>query len=283
VNTFAVRRRIDTEAEAQLVGRFLDDTDYDRLVRDDTTVLKPDGTPLLVYVRNALPHDVVRSAADVLRTVRPESKNRGAAAGSSRYRERKLDGSQSRTTVADPLPSGLMGFYDRSPRQPYCRATAFTARHHRKFTQLRPFVSAVNGVFERYAPDRYRAQAEMVGRCDPAWVIPGSVFTTLTVNRTLRTACPRDQGDYAPGFGVVSVIEVGAFAGGHLVFPSYRVAVDLRSGGVLLADVHELHGNTPIVGEPDRFLRLSTVFYARSKMVACGSPADELARAKQRE
>jgi hypothetical protein len=85
------------------------------------------------------------------------------------------------------------------------------------------------------------------------------------------------------GFGVLTVLHAGTYTGGHLVFPKYRVAVDLRTGGVLLADVHEAHGNTPLIGTPGSFVRLSLVCYYRAGMRACGSASEENARAKRLE
>jgi hypothetical protein len=65
--------------------------------------------------------------------------------------------------------------------------------------------------------------------------------------------------------------------------PHYRIAVDLQAGDVLLSDVHCVHGNTALVGHAARYERMTVVCYYRANMRACGSPADELARAKQRQ
>jgi hypothetical protein len=35
----------------------------------------------------------------------------------------------------------------------------------------------------------------------------------------------------------------------------------MRDRDVLLADVHEWHGNTPLLGVPGGYQRISTVFY----------------------
>jgi len=69
---------------------------------------------------------------------------------------------------------------------------------------------------------------------------------------------------------------LGDFAGCHLVFPRYRVAVNYQEGDVLLANVHEVHGNTPLLNpdgsvpilgrEPER---LVCVFYYQEKMEQC--------------
>ena len=68
----------------------------------------------------------------------------------------------------------------------------------------------------------------------------------------------------------------GDFEGCDLVFPRYRAAVRYREGDVLLANVHEVHGNTPLRNvdgsvpeggrEPER---LVCVFYFQEKMEQC--------------
>ena len=91
------------------------------------------------------------------------------------------------------------------------------------------------------------------------WIIPGTVFSTITVNRNLFHR-PQRPSDLREGFGVLSVIHAGQYSGGYLVFPKYEVAVDLCSRDVLLADVHEFHGNTLIVGTPGDYERIYGVF-----------------------
>lgn len=54
----------------------------------------------------------------------------------------------------------------------------------------------------------------------------------------------------------------------------------MNDGDVLLADVHEWHGNTPLVPTRWPYERISFVFYYRAKMLECGSAAEELERAK---
>jgi hypothetical protein len=43
----------------------------------------------------------------------------------------------------------------------------------------------------------------------------------------------------------------------------------MRSQDVLLADVHEYHGNTTIIGEEGKYQRISTVMYFRTNMRNC--------------
>lgn len=265
----------------RLEGEDLDERHCDRIVRDSTTVLKPDGTPLLIYVSDALPRSLCRLAFDCFKDVPLHSSNRGMAAG-GRFRPLKKDGTRSRTAQSTPTPSGVVGFLDPDPRFPMCRMTALTLKHYPEFETAHPFVTEVSRQFERLAPERWAAQRAFVDDVSPDFYIPGTVFTTMTVNRSWRTKGHRDDEDYRPGFGVMAALEGGHYAGCELIFPKFRTAVDMRTGGLCLADVHELHGNGPLVVRPPH-QRLSFVFYARERMRVCGSAADELTHAREME
>lgn len=59
---------------------------------------------------------------------------------------------------------------------------------------------------------------------------------------------------------------LGDFRGNEICFPKFRVGVDYKPGDVLLADVHEMHGNFPLLsGE-----RVACVFFVRKGMDGCG-------------
>lgn len=297
-----------TESEAEeLAGRFMDETCYDRLVTEDCDLYKPDGSPLLIYRKNVLPAALCEQAWRSLRKAAAISENRGVAAGvitsnedveqnslrrwatvavrsKMRFKNLKQDGTVSNTNYAKPVLSGIVGYFDRNARFPYCRQTAFTMNQREKFEAALPFVRAVDAVFARELPDRYAAQQEYINRTSPDFRIPGTVFTTITVNKNWQTALHQDKGDLKAGFGVMAVLQAGSYAGGYLVFPRWRVAVDMRSRGVCLADVHEWHGNTaiePVDDQPHE--RISCVFYYRENMTHCGTAAQELERAKNRK
>ena len=90
------------------------------------------------------------------------------------------------------------------------------------------------------------------------------MFTTVTANRTAQFPAHRDKGNLPGTLAAMSVIHAGQYEGCYLVFPKYRVAVDLRSRDLLLADVHEYHGNTPFKGVDGQYEPVSTVMYYRT-------------------
>jgi hypothetical protein len=200
-----------------------------------------------------------------------------------RARRINSDGTLSNTSVAIPVLSGVMGSMDRNARFPYCRTTSWNNANPEKFAKAIPLIQTISGVFEKEVPERWKAQKQKCDTTAEEWVIPNTVFTTITVNKNWQTAVHKDQGDLAEGFGVMSAFSAGGYAGCYLVFPKYRVACDMRTGDVILCDVHEWHGNTPLVpkeGVPHE--RISCVFYYRENMMKCGTAKEELDNVKKR-
>lgn len=177
------------------------------------------------------------------------------------------------TTYANSVFSGIAGFFDRYPRIPYGRATSYTEHNREKYEMAFPFLQHLSEGFSQLLPVRYNAQKAAANTIDPRFVIPGTPFTTVTVNKTFRTACHRDAGDFQDGLSNLLVLSNnGNYEGGYLVFPEVRVAVNVRPGDLLLVNNHEIiHGNTEMKMLDDEAERISLVVYLREKMLELGS------------
>jgi hypothetical protein len=128
-------------------------------------------------------------------------------------------------------------------------------------------------------PERHRAQMEYYSRTSGDFRIPGTSFTTVSVNKNFRTAIHRDVGDLKQGFGVMTAFRRGNYRKGYTVFPKFRTAVDMQTSDLCLADVHEWHGNDEIVGLPGTYVRVSLVCYYQEKLAQCRSAEEERLRA----
>ena len=177
------------------------------------------------------------------------------------------------TTYANVVYSGIAGWFDRYPRIPYGRATSYTQNHYDKFKMAFPFLQSLDRGFRELLPWRWGNQRAAADKIDPAFLVPGTVFTTITVNKTFRTAAHYDAGDFADGLSNLLVLSNnGNYSGGYLIFPEYRIAVNVRPGDLLLVNNHEvMHGNTPIVTHDDVAERISLVCYLREGMLDLGS------------
>ena len=266
-------------------GKIVTPAEYSFLLTGPARVLKPNGQPLCVYLPGALTeHMDAEGVYDVLHELRKErTVNRGLASGTERARR----GDQSRTRSL-LVPSPLIGSVDPGGIYPFCRLTSWTGRHLEQWELLHPLLRAIDAKLHEHVPDRWAAQHVQAAKTNPEWLVPGTTFTTVTVNNTYSTGVHTDAGDLATGFSTLAVYRRGLYTGGELVFPRYRVAVDMHHGDLLLLDAHEWHGNTAIVPdtraqvspalEPER---VSLVSYFREAMPGCGTADEELAKRLQ--
>jgi hypothetical protein len=276
-----VRSRLPDEAMDIRKGKNLGDPDYDVLLTGPARVTRLDGRPLAVYLPGAVAAELdAPGVAAVLASMwDPTGSNRGLASGSPRF-----SSGQTRS-YGRRVSSAIAGAVDPGGQQRYCRLTAWTGRNLPAWEQLHPLLRAVAGHLEDHVPDRYAAQLAQAELTDPAWVVPGTPFTTVTVNHSYATGTHTDRGDLDAGFSTICCARAGPYTGGHLVFPQYRLAADLRHGDLLLMDAHEWHGNTPMIcacGSPLAgpcktcgAARTSIVSYFRTKLTACGTPEQE--------
>jgi len=226
---------------------------------------KPDGWTFDSWV-NGLLHDISKVNQIEVEDVREEA--------------RRVWGWTSDTTYANPVDSGIAGWFDRYPRIPYGRPTAYTFHNYERFKFSYPFLQHLSKAFSEFLPVRHAAQYECIQKLDPSFYVPGTVFTTITVNKNFRTAAHRDAGDLHTGFSNLTVVaKDGDYEGGYLIVPELRAAFNIRPGDLLLINNHEyIHGNTPIVpkkGNVENFERISLVCYFREKMLELGSRAYE--------
>lgn len=177
------------------------------------------------------------------------------------------------TTYANVVMSGIAGWFDRYPRIPYGRATSYTQHYFDKFKLSFPFLQSLDRGFRELLPWRWGNQRAAANKVDSRFLVPETVFTTVTVNKTFRTACHRDAGDFTEGLSNLLVLSNnGNYSGGYLVFPELRVAINVRPGDLLLVNNHEIiHGNTPMVMHDEVAERISLVCYLREKMLELGS------------
>ena len=190
------------------------------------------------------------------------------------------------TTYANQVLSGIAGFFDRYPRIPYGRATAYTENNYSRYVKCYPFMQELSDKFQELLPNRFANQVKEADKIDSRFRVAGyhTPFTTITVNKNFRTAAHRDAGDLNKGFSNLTVVAKDKeWEGGYLVLPEYRVAINLRPGDLLLINNHDgIHGNTEMHPPEGKTIedmeRISLVCYFREKMLQLGSWEYEKAR-----
>ena len=303
MNTIIAKPILNDQQIKDLEGKYLDESYIKIVAEDNTIILKPDGKPLAVFLKNCIPANIAKEAYYSLRKAISKSNNRGMASGElpkdlkvgdkfdgmtvgkitgNRFIPLKKDGTLSNSPKAKAVESSVIGYADRYPRIPYCRTTEFTYKNFDTYKSSLPYIQLISELFKKALPERWENQRKQWQLTNEDFRMPNTVFSTVTVNRNFRTACHYDAGDLLEGFGNLGVLSTGTYKGGYTVLPKYGVAVNVQNCDLALFDVHELHGNTEFIHDKP-FERISVVCYYRKNMVHCGSAKEELEIAKNRK
>jgi hypothetical protein len=159
----------------------------------------------------------------------------------------------------------IIGFFDT--RQKFIKTLKTTVRECRfnmdnpeKYKKLLPLVKQIDQLYKKYLALHHKLQKKKADQTP--FKIEGTSFTTITTNVNFQTTVHTDN----EGFGNLAVIEHGKYKGGETCFPQYGIGVDVRSGDILFMDVHEPHGNLPVILETPDAKRLSIVCYLRKNI-----------------
>jgi len=318
-------RRIDinatdclSDAECdKLKGTFLDDSSYGTIIDYDCDIFC-EGKPVLRFRKSVFPEDLLTLGWDKCKYMAKASRGRGAAAGpidpnsvywskrdiywsdkwSAKYmvKDKKTgEMKQSKMRVNNEVASQPIGYYGIQKNLGVnlpCRLSHFTRSNFQTFQESLPFFQHIANNYKELMPDKYQQQLERATLND--FHIEGTPFSTITANRNFRTAVHQDSGDFG-GWACLSVLEENKYHGGLFVMPKFKIAINMRHGDLLVADVHQYHGNTElyeteedkeyndkypqqtykdnlgvgVLGLNNRFSRISFVCYLREDMIKC--------------
>jgi len=285
-------------------GSLIQNSEIDHIIDYDCDAYDSDGNPLFMFRKNVIPKALCKQAYGILRHAATPTNNRGNAAGEftvgedktlegysgvvgagnkqKRFQTVTKDGYVSKTLRAKTVKSGIIGYFDRTVRFPYCRQTAWTEKNFDQFRGAYPYIKHISDQFREACPERWSAQNEMAQKTNADFLIGDTVFTTVTVNKNFRTAIHTDAGDFKGGFGNIAVLQAGKFEGGYTCLPRYRVGFDVRNTDICFFNVHEWHGNLEVKAKQP-YERISIVSYYRENMFRCGTADQELDIIKNRK
>ncbi len=289
-----VRTKVPVESVKAWKGRHPEISHYDAVLDGNAEVYGPDGSLALKLVRGGLDPQIVKDSYPVFHWMKNfTSDNRSVYAGAVAIdRYKKADGTWSSSKSKKPIdkdgnvvkvPSAIAGYIEpQGGRYPFCRATSMTRDNPEQWNLMQTMLRDVAKVYKAAAPDHYAKQMEYVAKTDPAWVVEGSPFTTITVNNHVPAAYHQDAGDLKDAMGCMMVFKKGDYRGFELVIPEYRIAVRMEHGDVLLFDPTMWHGNIKPWDQTEDAERISVVMYYRRGIVGCESPQIELSKARKR-
>lgn len=267
VKIYTVDKDISDVEMERRVGMLLSNNDCKTIINHDADVYTTEGKLLLKFRKNVLPRRNIDDAYDnLIKFAKTKTRTRGTASGT--------EVGKKFVHTNKPIMSNIIGYFDKWTIQqkhmfkvigikpPFqVRVSSFTANFPDKWQKVIPLIQDVDKMYKRLVPKHHKVQMDAAN--ETAYRIPNTAFTTVTTNVNLQTGCHRDSGDFSRGFGNLVVIRKGVYKGGYTCFPQYGVGVDLDNGDFLAMDVHQIHGNTPIIALSKDAVRLSLVSYLR--------------------
>ena len=284
INEHFISPKLTDEQAKKLAGTLLEEKDFNLLVTYDADIYCEETKICIAKFRKkVIPANIVKNAYENLKNASARSTNRAIGSGEPSKKRIKSDGTISNTNIIKQVKSGIIGYFDRNPRFPYCRQTAFNEKQFNKFKKAYPIINFVDKAYAKLMPEHYKLQREEADKTSKDFVITNTAFTTVTVNSNWQTAVHTDAGDFENGFGNLVALRSGRYTGGYFVVPKWGVAFDLQQCDLLLVDVHQWHGNTPINLIDEDAKRISLVMYYRKNMISCGTAKEEIEKAKKRK
>ena len=240
-------------------------------------LIKPNGGLLALLLKDILDPDRGDVAYKLLRQVDGDPSNRPSIIGKNAMmldlNKDGMPGVQMRVPGSVMEAYGgkadMLGSYrykNSAPSVVNCDLTSWTKSRPDIYLGALPWIHEVNRVYQTFLPEPHARQMAYVNLIPDARKIPGTAFTTLYVLLNAPTACHTDAADIQDGFGVMAAN--GLYTGSELCFIKYLWAVDYQPNDLLLADVHSVHANFPLIaGE-----RVACVFFCREGQHECPVP-----------
>ena len=267
VDVYYVDKNMSDDAISHLKGTFVKKSQISLIINSDADVYTNDNKLLLKFRKNKLPlNQVDKFYENVIQYARNNyTSNRGSASGTRKNANMKTNAK---------VASNVIGYMDTfSPQQKFLlkkqnrtvkynvRECRFNMLYPEKYKELIPLVQSIDKYYKKLIPAQFEKQYRKAKQTH--FKISNTSFTTITTNVNFRTTMHQDKGDDAEGFGNLTVIERGEYKGAETCLPQYGIGVNVRNGDVLFMDVHEWHGNLPMIPESKDATRLSIVCYLR--------------------
>jgi hypothetical protein len=263
---------------------------YSKLITEESDLVDLKGKVIGGLRHNVLSKELMKDAWHIFSWVKKfKTRNRSGYAGTEKGFRKKKDGTYTRSQTAmvdgkevliSSVPAGFMD--PQGGRYPYCRPTKVTQDYPEEWAKMVRVIQRCAEVYLKEHPRYYKRQHHHVEKADPAWVIPNTPFSTIQVNNGVPAAYHQDGGDLKQGLGCMLVLRRGSFDGYDLVLPEWDISIRPRSGSLVFFDPCSWHGNTVQKKSVGSWERISVVMYFRRKLLGCGNPDEEQAKAKKR-
>jgi hypothetical protein len=284
IKKIIVEKKVTDKEINKLKGTFFTDKGF-TMYDSSVDIYKDNGELLVMYRKKSIPLKLKKLVIDNLKdVVKYPSNNRGIASGvfdEKKYKEItgnsakkisqfkgyriKKNGELGKFKLSMPVFSGVVGWYDyKNPKTKSIKIieTKYMKDNPEKFKNSFPFIQWVSNKYKKLIPKKYKEMKRKANKVKK-YVVPNTIFSTVTVNKNFQTAMHKDKKDTGK-LGNLVVFHKGNVNGGYMLFPQYKIGIKVQDRDFLIMDVHEYHTNTLIKGSGERY---SFVLYLREGIV----------------
>lgn len=189
-------------------------------------------------------------------------------------------------TRANKVYSNILGFMDRSARNPFGRLSATTQKRMADFEAHTAIYQQVSDMYRDTMPEEWNYIHSVMGTCkDPLYTLMGTkTFSTITINYNFSTFWHLDGKNNPRGVAVLTNITNETYPGEkyegqYFVMGEFRLAFDIRHGDFFCGDnCNRVHGQTEIVDKTGDAESIIQVYYARDGMAKLDDYRSECCR-----
>jgi hypothetical protein len=191
-------------------------------------------------------------------------------------------------TRANKVYSNILGFMDRTARNPFGRLTATTQKRLDDFVAHKALYQQASDLYRDTMPEEWNYIHDLLKNCeDEEYTLLGTkTFSTITVNHNFATYWHVDGKNNPRGVAVLTNItnesqDGEKYDGQYFVMGEFRLAFNLRHGDYFVGDnCNRVHGQTEIVDKTGDSESVVLVFYARGGVAKLDRYSDEQWRKK---
>lgn len=189
-------------------------------------------------------------------------------------------------TRANKVYSNILGFMDRSARNPFGRLTATTQKREADFVAHKALYQQASDLYRDTMPEEWDYIHGVMKDCqDDRYTLLGTkTFSTITINHNFSTYWHLDGKNNPRGVAVLTNItneetEGDKYDGQYFVMGEFRLAFNLRHGDFFVGDnCNRVHGQTEFVNKTGDAESIVLVFYARDGMAKLDDYRSECCR-----
>jgi len=165
-------------------------------------------------------------------------------------------------------------------QKPFCSSTKLAEELPKENRFLSYYCEKfIMPLFETMYADNLKEHKAIMAEVKSDWIMKGTIFTGGVINKANQLNYHIDSQNIKGSINAM-VYFARDMNGGELVLPKYNARIKPQDDHVLLFRNDLVHGVAPLSPKNKESYRYSIVYFLQNRMQACGTLAEEIAKAR---